>query len=129
MSVDNQKKFQAISANVFFPTMLIFLYYEEAYVVMAIYIVFAFWFSMAESSIYMALFTSKGGGKSYVMKSAILILVNGVLAVLVKTEDYELFRYLCVGSLIYSAWFGYFESRKYYLKNKETIDGYFLKNI
>ena len=50
-NVDNLKKFQAISINVLFPVLLVFLYFEEAYIVMLIYIVFIIWYALSEIGI------------------------------------------------------------------------------
>lgn len=126
-NVDNLKKFQAISINVLFPVLLVFLYFEEAYFVMLIYIVFIIWYALSEIAIYKKLFNWNVSGKGYVIKTLVLIFVNTLFAMLTRITDYNAWMYLCIGSLVYSAWFGYFESRTYYLNNKEGIDNYFQK--
>jgi len=126
-NVDNVKKFQAISINVLFPVMLVFLYFDEAYFVMLIYIVFATWYALSEIAIYKKLFNAGSSGKGYVIKTFVLLIVNSIFTMLTRVGDTEIWMYLCVGGLVYSAWFGYFESKTYYLDNKEVIDNYFRK--
>jgi len=122
MKLNNEIKLQGTSANVFFPTLLIFLYFEDAFFVIAIYLFFATWFLITELPIYAALLNSSDNGKSYVIKTISLILINGVLAVLVKLQGGDLYKLICVTFLIYSAWFAYFETKKYYKQNKVLLD-------
>ena len=126
-NVDNVKKFQAISINVLFPVLLVFLYFDEAYFVMLIYIVFVIWYALSEIAIYKKLFNMNDNGKGYVIKTLVLLFANTLFTVLTKVGDSDVWMYLCVGGIVYSAWFGYFESRTYYLNNKEVIDNYFQK--
>lgn len=124
-SVDNIKKFQAISINVLFPVLLVYLYFDEAYFVLLIYILFITWYALSEISIYKKLFNNNG--KGYVIKTLALLFVNTLFTLLTRVYDSDVWLYLCVGGIVYSAWFGYFESRTYYLNNKEGIDYYFQK--
>jgi hypothetical protein len=50
MNLSNKTKLQGISANVFFPTLLIFLFYEKAYIVITIYLLFIIWYLATELS-------------------------------------------------------------------------------
>lgn len=122
MSISNELKLQGISANVFFPTLLIFLYFEDAYIVIAIYLFFIVWYFTTELSVYTALYKSSTNGKSYIVKTLALILLNGVLAILVKTDGSDIYKVMCITLLLYSSWFSYFEARKYYANNKSTLD-------
>ena len=122
MSINNETKLQGISTNVFFPTLLIFLYFENAFIVIAIYLFFIIWYFGTEVSVYSVLLNSTTNGKSYTVKTIALILLNGVFAMLVKTQDGGHFKVICIALLIYSAWFCYFEARHYYIKNKNTLD-------
>lgn len=124
-NVDNIKKFQAISINVLFPVLLVYLYFDEAYFVLLIYILFITWYALSEISIYKKLFNNNG--KGYVIKTLALLFVNTLFTLLTRVDDSDVWLYLCVGGIVYSAWFGYFESRTYYHNNKKVIDNYFQK--
>ena len=122
MTITNETKLQGLSANVFFPTLLIFLYFEQAYFVIAIYLFFIIWYFVKEISVYSALLKTNVNAKSYVVTIIVLILINGSLALLTKLSDNETYKYICIFFLLYSAWFAYFEAQKYYLKNKTLLD-------
>ena len=125
MNFSNETKLQGMSVNVLLPTMLIFLYYEDAYFVMAIYIFFFIWFFLDEIPIYKAIYINNSAGKIFVTKTIVLLVSNGLLAFLVKSQGSDFQIILCVGFLLYSSWFGYFEAKKYYRKNKILLDEHF----
>lgn len=122
MNINNETKLQGLTANVFFPTMLIFLYFEDAYIVLAIYVFFLLWFLSTEMAVYNVILNSSTNGKSYIIKTIALLVLNGVFALLVKTQDDAVYKVVCAALLVYSTWFCYFDARQLYKNNKSILD-------
>ena len=121
-SNDNTRRVQAAAANVFYPTMLFLLWFEKAYVFLVIYIIFGIWFAMNEYKLYKALLLSNRGGRTYVYQIFILFSINGFLAYMAIVHRSDAVIIVCLLFLFYSAWFGYFKSKKIYISNKDAVD-------